>query len=279
MAALPVTIIGGTAVAGGQLGFFDAVHPVAVNDAAQFQVQAYSRAIAELLSKVAGWSYSDLETFKKQLASFELPGGGTVLAGGEFTEIQVNNEAMFVAATAQIIVTADGLTAIVSFRGTELTNISDWLTDASTRKVILFVNGLPARPQIRVHQGFKRNFQAVWYGFQGVLEVLTSRSTLQAIYITGHSLGAAMSLLAGLALQHENNEPNNEDIWGKVRGIYTYGQPMVVADRDKNECQTRIGARLFRHIYFNDLVPHLPPLSVGAFDHAGVEYKYHPRNG
>ena len=297
MAGLQGTTLGGTRVAGahgGQLEFFDAVTRVAGAQGGQLQffnavgpdgapgnvadaaavnghVAAYSREIAELLSKVAGWSYSDLETFKRQLANLELPAAGTVLACANFTEIEVNNNAMFVGATAQVIVTADGLTAIVSFRGTEVTNFNSLLTDAGTKKVE-FAQGL--QPVVRVHQGFKLCFRALWYGDQGILGVLMTKPNLQAIYITGHSLGGACAFLAGLALEYQNNP-----LWGLVRGIYTYGQPMVVDDRDRDECENRIGARLFRHIYFNDIVPHLPPLSVGGFDHAGAEYNYDSQNG
>jgi hypothetical protein len=284
MAVLQVTTLGGTTVEGGQLKFFNAADPggnappvgnqhvaaVAVDAPVGNHMAAYSRGIAELLSKVAGWSYSDLETFERQLVSLELH-GETVLAGGKFTEIEVTNDAMFVGATAQVIVTADGLAAIVSFRGTEVTNVNSLLTDAGTKKVE-FVEGLP----VRVHQGFKLSFKALWYGYQGVLDVLMSEpnQNLQAIYITGHSLGGACAFLAGLALEHQNIQ-----LWGLVRGIYTYGQPMVVDDRDRSTCETRIGARLFRHIYFNDIVPHLPPLSVGAFDHVGAEYNYDSNHG
>lgn len=37
-----------------------------------------------------------------------------------------------------------------------------------------------------------------------------------------------------------------------------------------------IDAALFRHVYYNDIVPHLPPLSTGVFDHVGSEYRFHP---
>jgi hypothetical protein len=31
--------------------------------------------------------------------------------------------------------------------------------------------------------------------------------------------------------------------------------------------------KLFRHVYWNDIVPHLPPYSVGDFGHVGLEYR------
>jgi hypothetical protein len=92
-----------------------------------------------------------------------------------------------------------------------------------------------------------------------------------------------MALLAGLALhplEGEDGAGDEGELWNLVRGIYTYGQPMVVADwKVTDECQDRIGDRLFRYVYFNDIIPHLPPLFVGGYDHVGYEYKFLPRRG
>jgi hypothetical protein len=51
---------------------------------------------------------------------------------------------------------------------------------------------------------------------------------------------------------------------------------MVVASKSRAAAQDRVGARLKRYIYFNDIIPHLPPLTTGAYDHVGDEYKYMP---
>ena len=84
-----------------------------------------------------------------------------------------------------------------------------------------------------------------------------------------------MAMLDGLSLAQ-----NHPHLWKKVRGIYTYGgQPMVVDSRDEELCRYIIGKALFRHVYYNDIFPHLPPLSFGVFDHVGEEHRYHPRSG
>jgi predicted lipase len=238
--------------------------------AARVQYHSYSRDIAELLSQVSGWSYSNKETFQNQLSWLSI-NNNTILAEGYFYEFSTKNEALLVDATAQLILTHDGTTAFVSFRGTGLTNPWNFLSDLSTKKVPLFANAA----NCRVHLGFKRNFQAVWYGAKGLLSQLQAHApTLEAIYVTGHSLGGAMALLAGLALEHQEPE-----LWRRVRGIFTYGQPMVLDDRDRNPVEARIGSRVFRHIYRDDVVPHLPPLSVGGYDHVGSEYRYYPNGG
>jgi len=63
-----------------------------------------------------------------------------------------------------------------------------------------------------------------------------------------------MAFLAGLAMEQDTSM---KELWGKLKGIYTYGQPMVISSNMKcvQECHNRIGDILFRHVYQNDIVP------------------------
>jgi hypothetical protein len=94
----------------------------------------------------------------------------------------------------------------------------------------------------RVHCGFAEAVEQVW---PQVRQLLGTPSRSGALWLTGHSLGAAMATLASVRLTHEGY---------KVRAVYTYGSP-------------RAGDRLFHDSYClpnyrfvnnNDLVPHLP---------------------
>ena len=239
----------------------------------------YCSAIAEFLSQVSGWSYSNLPTFQNKLSWITVNNNDkAILAGAHFYPLlNVRNEALFVDATAQFLLTHDKKIAIVSFRGTEITNPWNWFIDATTKKVPFFPSSYQTvqGKNCKVHLGFKRNFEAVWFGSEGILRKLRHHEQeIQAVLIAGHSLGGAMAVLAGLSLQEQY-----PSLWKKVRGIYTYGQPMVVDSDDQEVLQKRIGKRLFRHIFYNDLVPHLPPLSVGPYDHVGDEYRYYPDTG
>jgi len=204
------------------------------------------------LAYMSAWSYANLETFTDKLSLL-------LTENGEFLEFSVVNEGMFVSAYAQVLLMND--TALVSFRGTEPTNIANWIVDAGTAKVSF--------RDIRAHDGFLQNWQQVW---SSVVEALTKwkngSSSETKIYITGHSLGGAMAVLSAIELQQQHSE-----LWSTVQGIYTYGQPMVVDRADRDIAQERIGSKLYRHVYWNDLVPHLPPLSVGAYAHVGYELK------
>ena len=261
----------------------------------------YSKYVAKQLSYISGWSYSDFDTFKDQLADQIGP-------HTDIVEIQVKNEPMTVEATAQVIRTSDKKVMIVAFRGTEVTNPINWITDAIAKKTNFFPSSNDeSSKNVQVHTGFKTNFEKVWLGQKGVLMHLlipdmmnieydysklpgssqqppscrnNEQDLLEAIYITGHSLGGAMAFLAGLWLgAQQHNNVFASLLFSKLRGVYTYGAPMVIDNHARTYCQNLVGYLNFRHVYYNDIVPHLPPLSAGGFDHVGVEFRYHPRHG
>ncbi|KAL7562239.1 hypothetical protein ACA910_004046 [Epithemia clementina (nom. ined.)] len=253
---------------------------------------------AKTLSLMSGWSYSDFDTFKAKIADNVGPVVNSI-------RIQVKNEPFLVQATAQMLRTSDKKVIIIIFRGTEMTNLANWLTDAVTKKSSFHdVTREDGRTEIKVHSGFKANFDAVWFGSKGILmhllnpamlsedydydgnyavqngrtnseQNLLEQNLLETVYICGHSLGGAMASLAGLYL----GAFYKAGIFQKVRGVYTYGAPMVVDDRDRDFCERLCGNVTFRHVYYNDIVPHLPPLITGSFDHFGPEYRFHPRDG
>jgi hypothetical protein len=92
---------------------------------------------------------------------------------------------------------------------------------------------------------------------------------LEGLYITGHSLGGALAVIAA-ALLHVL--PDLDGLRQKLRGVYTYGQPMVGHKDFAEQFDQEFGDRLFRHVYGNDIVPRLPPRTIGPFDHFGKEY-------
>lgn len=236
--------------------------------------------IAKTLCEISTWSYSDIATFQEKLS--------VMFPGADFMEISVVNDSLLVNAYAQIIRYGD--TALVCFRGTELVNPLSWLVDvqAGKEKVATIVDEKTQKEiSIEAHGGFLRNFRQVWDGPRGILRHLLypnmiekkfkayegpnsqhAEINIREIYITGHSLGGAMALLAGLSLSTDNDLRHLND---KLKGIYTFGQPMVTAQRDV--VNRYVGSRLFRYVYWNDIVPHLPPLSVGDFCHVGIELR------
>jgi triacylglycerol lipase len=123
---------------------------------------------------------------------------------------------------------------IVAFRGTQ--NIGNCLTDADT--LLVARSPYPGR----VHCGFAEAVEQVW---PDVRRLLGSPSRTKPLWLTGHSLGAAMATLASVRLTREGYH---------VRAVYTYGSPRA-GDRRFHDSYSLPN---YRFVNDNDLIPHLP---------------------
>jgi hypothetical protein len=105
--------------------------------------------------------------------------------------------------------------------------------------------------------------------------------------IIAPSKGGAMASLVPLTLYYSGHLPSmdyssakDDDnhlafFWEKLRGVYTYGQPMAIrVHRDQKPLiPVEIENLIFRHVYDRDLAPHMPPRSTGNFCCVGREYR------
>ncbi|WP_369231743.1 lipase family protein [Streptomyces sp. R21] len=198
-------------------------------------------------------------------------------------------DAMYIASAGYLIQDKDRRIAILCYRGTQPEDIISILTDADVRPEMLSVE-LEGR-QYEVHAGFYRNVRATRHlvvhalgralrgesvipGVEG-----TRGDGLEALYITGHSLGGAMAALMGVMLTHE---PQYRPIAEKLRGVYTFGQPMVGGEEFAKACEEATGPsgghllrdHMFRYIFDRDIVPALPPRPVGPYAPFGREFHY-----
>jgi len=217
---------------------------------------AYDPELAYVCSIVSGWSYADGQTLLDRMAYYGLP-SATV------DEIAVLNPALMIVATAHFVRSECGRVGILSFRGTEPTNLINWLTDSDVEPRNFTGTG-------SVHRGFYENLQAIWDDISTALvhAVETpsgARAPLQKLYVTGHSLGGAMAVLAAAKIIRD--EPSSVE--RALAGIYTFGQPAVGDTEFASYYRPRFGDRLYRHEYAFDLVPRLPPASTGDFQHFG----------
>jgi len=165
---------------------------------------------------------------------------------------------------------------IVAFRGTEVIKpgggvptldairrvIADICADAKIRLIDVGDGG-------RVHRGFHGALEEVWSKLQPRLDALRTSSSLpsrpRTIWLTGHSLGAALATLTACRLD------------GGVQGLYTFGSPLV---GDEAFANTLRAANAFRIVNNNDVVTCVPPcepshlLGMGRrYGHAG-QLKY-----
>jgi len=207
--------------------------------------------------------------------------------------IGVSNDTMFICSTAYLVQSRCGRLLLLAYRGTEPLNFINWLTDADVNPVALRVPDAAAADRgepLLLHGGFYRNQRATWFDVeQGLRLALEGRSILgdgsaesirpvEALYITGHSLGAAMAAIAAIRIFRD---PAFARVRPVLRAVYTYGHPMVANPSLAAECEEHdfLGARVFRHIYKDDVVPVLPPKLTGDFEHFGPELRSRGESG
>lgn len=191
-------------------------------------------------------------------------------------------DAMYIHSCAHLVQSRCGRVVILGYRGTELASISNWMgnLDVGSQSLRLVTGAAIETP--RVHGGFYRNFQATrWAVEQELQAALQGRSLadhgtqlahpMQALFVTGHSLGASMAELFALSL---SDSTEHAQIASRLRAVYTYGGPMTIGEPFPVRAAARVGARLYRHVMPGDPVPALPPASWGQFVHLGHEFRY-----
>lgn len=144
-------------------------------------------------------------------------------------------------------------TLAISFRGTH--TAAEWLKDFE------FVATLytPIKNWGAVHQGF----QLVYLSMQASVEALVTSALGDSteVWITGHSLGAAVSVLCAPDVAH-----NMIDITPK---LHTYAGPRS-GQASFDDKFDKLVSTCFRVVNRWDIVPQLPPV-VALYRHVGVE--------
>ena len=106
------------------------------------------------------------------------------------------------------------------------------------------------------------------HGFQAALEgvlpevdqaILASQQGGKPLFITGHSLGAA---LAALAARHA------VDVRGVVRAVYVFGMPRVGGEQFRADYQAKLGSITYRLVHGLDIVARIPR-SGSDYRHVG----------
>ncbi|MGH9627140.1 MAG: lipase family protein [Bryobacteraceae bacterium] len=245
--------------------------------------------LAHVLSVCCGYSYSDAATVAMIMARLGL-------AENRCRMISQTVDAMSIRSTAFLVQSKDGRVVILCYRGTEPLNPLTYLTvsDVYPEKLRFSVG---AEGPFDVHAGFYRNVRATRYEVIQALEralngksVLEEeekagtartgeehgRERLEALYITGHSLGGAMAALMTIMLLNEEADGSPRGrLFQKLRGLYTFGQPMIGNPKFAAACDRALkGKPMMRYIYQKDAVSTLPPKTTGDFAHFGPEMVY-----
>jgi len=182
------------------------------------------------------WWLAELSRLIYRRSSVEgatvLPDRRTILQNAGLTEAH-----FFTKGTTQAaIITAPNFHVLV-FRGTE--ELIDWIANVQFQ-----FDG-------NVHAGFKHALDLVWKDVAAALATLHT-----PLFIAGHSLGAALAILAGERLGHD----------GVKRAVYAYGAPRAGNAAFKAHYPANI--HVHRIINDNDAVATMPPPWLG-YEHVG----------
>lgn len=153
---------------------------------------------------------------------------------------------------AEVLVAKDRNDLWFAFRGTEPSKINDVLADLNMIKAAAVAGG-------KVHGGFQKEVNDLWMDVLSELEHNDQLKVRKDVYMTGHSLGAAMATIA--STRYTPTE------------LFTFGSPRVGGPKFiKN-----IKCPHYRFMNNNDIVCRIPPAWLG-FRHHG-QMIYFDRNG
>lgn len=152
---------------------------------------------------------------------------------------------------------------VLAFRGTEsptgIEGLKDWLlTNALNLLVVpegrLGTDLAAAGVGARFHEGFVTAIESVWPDVLKLVEAEQQRLE-RPIWVTGHSLGGALALLAGWLLTRKMLS---------VTQIVTFGAPMIGNQLAVDAINREFGSKISRFVTPPDPVPRLPMYSFVA---------------
>ena len=153
-----------------------------------------------------------------------------------FTECEFFSEG-----NTQGFVASNPEATVVAFRGTEPNQIKDWLTDAN-------IDPTEGPFGSRVHGGFEKALDEAWGSCINKMQMVHTEG--KSLWLTGHSLGAALATLTAARLLADNQT---------VNGLYTFGQPRTGKKSFALAFDERFKGQTFRFVNNNDIVTQLPP--------------------
>ena len=152
---------------------------------------------------------------------------------------------------------------LLAFRGTEaptsIEGLKDWLlTDAVNLLMVpegrLGTDLAAAGVGARFHQGFVNAIAEIWEPVYGTVERELANLD-RPLWITGHSLGGALALLAAWLFHRKMIS---------VHQIYTFGGPMIGNVDAAQAIDREFKGKIFRFVNGPDPVPRLPMMSLIA---------------
>jgi len=156
-----------------------------------------------------------------------------------------------------------GSTIWVTFRGTVVLSIQNWLLDLN---FVLDPFGID--PAVQVHRGFLRAWKSLKTETEFALKNLTTRCPTCSVVFTGHSLGGGIATLAFMDLFH---------LLPKNPKLITFGSPRV-GNIPFSDAFKRLPAEKYRLTWQSDFIADLPPDTLSwkgnFYHHVNTEVCY-----
>jgi triacylglycerol lipase len=163
----------------------------------------------------------------------------------------------------QVYVAEGDKAIVVAFRGSQAPNsldgLKDWLLTNANDLLILpegriGTDFVAAGVGARFHRGFLEALAEIWDLLFAAVDA-AMKSKERPLWVTGHSLGGALALLAAWRLQRS---------FMPVHQVYTFGSPMIGNAVAAEAFQSEFADKIFRYVDEEDLVPLLPAFSLVA---------------
>ena len=148
---------------------------------------------------------------------------------------------------AEVLVAKDRNDLWFAFRGTEPSKLNDVMADLHIIKNTAMAGG-------RVHGGFQKEVNDLWMDILAELEHNDQLKVRKDVYMTGHSLGAAMATISATRY--------------KPAELFTFGSPRVGGSRFVKN----IKCTHYRFMNNNDIVCRIPPAWLGFKHHGEMIY-------
>ena len=200
------------------------------------------------------------------LAYLDEPAGrrGFATCSGSRRSYSADNTQVYVAQNDKVLV--------VAFRGSQAPNtldgLKDWLLTNANNYLILPEGQIgtdfaAAGVGARFHRGFLGALGEIWQPLYSAVDEAMKASE-RPVWVTGHSLGGALALLAAWRLQRN---------FIAVHEVMTFGAPMIGNDAAARAFEAEFAGKIFRYVNFEDPVPLLPSVSLVAntYEHCQSE--------
>ena len=140
----------------------------------------------------------------------------------------------------------------LAFRGTN--ELADWIDNINLFQAEALFG--------HFHKGFYAALHDIWTPLFDRIQTLRAQKR-RPLFITGHSLGGAIAVLAAAELAHRDHP---------FTSVYTFGQPRAVTLETSTTFNALCGERVFRFQNNNDIVTRVPTRLMG-YSHVG-QYVY-----